>query len=156
MAADAWVVYNKAKEYIGDGTIDLDDATAGRFRCILVTSSYTPAATHSTYNDIGANEVAEANGYLDGGFSLTPTWTESSGTVTWDASTDPNWTASGGSITARYAVIVRAATAGTAALATGDYLIAYCLLDNSPADVVQADGGTLTITLNASGIFTLA
>lgn len=151
MAANAWVIYNKFKEFMADGTIDLDTDS---FRCALVTSSYTPAATHETWTSVSANEVANGNGYTTHGDAMAVTWVESSGTVTWD-SDDPAWTASGGSITARYAVIVHDANADNA-LASTDKLVAYCLLDNSPADVVQADGGTLTVQINASGVFTLA
>lgn len=151
MAADAWVVYNKFKEFMADGTIDVD---TDAFRCVLVTSSYTPAATHETWTSASANEVANGNGYATHGVALTQTWVESSGTVTFD-SDNPAWTASGGSITARYAVIVHDAN-GDNALASTDKLVAYCLLDNSPADVVQADGGTLTISIHANGIFRLA
>jgi len=154
MAADAWVVYNKTKEYIGDGTIDLDAGDAF-FSVILVTSGYTPALTHSTYADVSANEVANGNGYTTGGdFPGTVTWTESSGTVTFD-SVDPAWTASGGSITARYAVLVHVA-AGSGVPQSTDKIMAYCLLDNAPADVTAVDGADFTIQLAAGGYFQVA
>lgn len=154
MAADAWKVYNKTKEWIGDGTIDLDAGDA-YFSVILVTNSYTPALTHSTYADVSANEVANGNGYTTGGdFPGSVTWTESSGTVTFD-SADPAWTASGGSITARYAVLVHVA-AGSGVPQSTDKIMAYTLLDNSPADVVAADGADLTIALAAGGYFTVS
>ena len=154
MAADAWKVYNKTKEYIGDGTIDLD-AGDGYFSVILATSSYTPALTHSTYADVSAAEVANGNGYTTGGdFPGTVTWTESSGTVTFD-SVDPAWTASGGSITARYAVLVHVA-AGSGVPQSTDKIMAYCLLDNAPADVTAVDGADFTIQLAAGGYFQVA
>lgn len=154
MAADAWKVYNKTKEWIGDGTIDLDAGDA-YFSVILATSSYTPALTHSTYADVSTNEVANGNGYTTGGdFPGSVTWTESSGTVTFD-SADPSWTASGGSITARYAVLVHVA-AGSGVPQSTDKIMAYTLLDNSPADVVAADGAALTIALAAGGYFTVS
>ena len=56
----------------------------------------------------------------------------------------------GGSILARYAVLYNTAAPG----AVND-LIAYCLMDNSPADVEATDGNTLTVTINASGVFTI-
>lgn len=154
MAADAWKIYNKAKEYIGDGTIDLDAGDA-YFTVILATSSYTPALTHSTYADVSAAEVANGNGYTTGGdICSSVTWTESSGTVTFDIA-DPAWTASGGSITARYAVLVHIA-AGTGVPQSSDKLIAYTLLDNAPADVTATDGADLTISVHASGVFQVA
>jgi hypothetical protein len=151
MAADAWKIYNKTKEYIGDGTIDLDAGT-GYFSVFLATSSYTPAITHEAYSSVSGAEVANGNGYTTGGDILsTPTWTESSGTVTFD-SDDPSWTASGGSITARYAVLVHIA-AGSSVPQAADKIMAYCLLDNSPADVTAVDGADFTIQLAAGGYF---
>jgi hypothetical protein len=151
MAADAWKVYNKAKEFIGDGTIDLDAGDAF-FSVVLLTSSYTPALTHSTYADISGAQVANGNGYTTGGDILvSSTWTESSGTVTFD-SADPSWTASGGSIVARYAALVHIA-AGSGVPQSTDKLICYTLLDNAPANVTAVDGAGLTIQLAAGGYF---
>lgn len=143
MAADNWKVYNKAKEYIGDGTVDLDNDT---FKYALFASTYTPALTDTSYTTISGDEVASGNGYTTGGnAAVGVTWTESSGTVTFD-SNDPTWTASGGSIVCRYAVLYDDTDAGKA-------LIAYSLLDNTPADVTTTDGNTLTLQLAATGVF---
>lgn len=146
MAADAWIKYNNFPELMADGTIDLDDDV---FKVQLHTSSYTPnAETHTVKADL-SNEHASGNGYTTGGFTITQTWTQSTTTLTFD-SDDPNWTASGAPITARYAVIVDDTPASPA-----DPLVAYSLLDNSPADVSVSDGNTLTLEINASGIFTV-
>jgi hypothetical protein len=67
-------------------------------------------------------------------------------TVTVDDPLDYIWTASGGSIVARFAVIYE----------SGGNVLCYCLLDSTPADVTATNGNTLTIALNASGIFTLS
>lgn len=138
--------YESFREYLGDGTIDLDTHT---FKVLLTSSSYTPSAgTHTVKADV-TNELATANGYTAGGATLgTVTWTRSGGTVTFDAA-DTVWTASGGSITARYAVIYDDTAAS-------DELVAYILLDTSPADVTATTGNTLTLAWNASGIFTLS
>ena len=97
MAANAWEFYDTFREYMGDGTIDLDDDT---FIMGLSTSTYTFASTHSTLTDI-TNELS-GNGYARD--TLTATWVRSSGTVTFDTD-DGAFTASGGSITARRAWI---------------------------------------------------
>lgn len=136
--------YNSAKEYIGDGTVDLDTHV---FKVLLTSSSYTPnASTHTQISDI-TNEVS-GNGYAR--YTLTPTWVLSGGTVTFNAD-NATFTASGGSIVARYAVIFDDTTTSPA-----DALIAYILLDTTPADVTTTTGNTLTIDWHASGIFTLA
>lgn len=137
--------YQSFREYIADGTIDLDGHT---FKVALTSSSYTPSASsHSVFADV-TNELSTANGYTAGGATLgSVTWTRSGGTVTFDAA-DTTWTASGGSIVARYAVIYDDTAAS-------DELVAYILLDTTPADVTTTTGNTLTLQWNASGIFTL-
>jgi hypothetical protein len=136
--------YNSFREYCADGTIDLDNDT---FKVMLVASDYTPSAAHTVKADI-TNELSTANGYTAGGATLgSVTWGHSGATATFDAA-DTVWTASGGSIVARYAVIY----SDTAA---SDELVAYVLLDTTPADVTTTAGNTLTLQWNASGIFTL-
>ena len=89
--------YDSFKEYIGDGTIDMDNDT---FKLMLVTSTYTFSAAHTVKTDI-TNELSTANGYTAGGASLTSvTWSQTSGTATFDAA-DTAWTASGGNLTFR-------------------------------------------------------
>lgn len=140
MTADAWVFYNTFKLYEGDGTIDLDSDT---FRMLLTSSSYTPSADHTVLADI-TNELT-GNGYAR--YALTQTWTRSGGTVTFDTD-NAQFDASGGAITARYAVIY-----DDTPTAPADPLVAYCLLDNSPADVSAPDGTPLIVRAHADGIY---
>jgi hypothetical protein len=140
--------YNSFKEYVADGTFDLNTDT---FKVILVSSSYTFSAAHTVLADI-TNELSTANGYTNGGATLgSVTFSQTSGTATFDAA-DTTWTASGGSIVARRAVIHKSGTANSRA----NPLVASVLLDTTPADVTTTTGNTLTLQWNASGIFTLA
>lgn len=123
-----------------DGTFDLDTDT---FKMALFTSSSNIGSSSTTYSGL-TNEVASANGYTTGGKTLTMALSGTT-TVTVDCD-DQTWTASGGSITARFAVIYESA----------GNVLCYCLLDSAPADVTATDGNTLTVQINASGIFTLA
>lgn len=133
--------YNSFREYIADGTIDLDTHT---FKVALVASGYTFSAAHTVFADI-TNELATANGYTAGGAALgSVTWEHSGTTSTFDAA-DTEWTASGGSIVARYAVIYDDTAAS-------DELVACVLLDTTPADVTATDGNKLILQWNASGI----
>ena len=121
------------------------------FKVTLHSSTYTFAATHNVYADL-TNELSTANGYTNGGLTLTSvTWGQTSGTATFDAA-DAVWTASGGSIVARRAVIRAIGTFNSQV----DPLVASVLLDTTPADVTTTTGNTLTLVWNASGIFTLA
>lgn len=146
MAAGKWKLYDTAKEKIGQALIDLDGHT---FKMALfLSTSNCDTLTHDELGDL-TNQHANANGYTTGGSTLTNvTWVNSSGTITFDCD-NVVWTASGGSIVARFAVIYDDTVAG-------DPLLAVCLLDTAPADVTATNGNTLTITINASGVFTLS
>ncbi len=144
MAAGRWKIYESAKEFMGDGTIDLDTHT---FKCALfLSTSNCNTLSHDTLSDL-TNQHASTFGYTTGGVALTNvTWTRSGGTVTFDCD-NPSWTASGGPITARYAVIYDDTAAN-------DELLCVCVLDTTPADVTAPDGNPFTITIHASGVFT--
>ena len=148
MAAGAFKVYGAAAEAIAKGTVDLDSNT---FRMVLVTSAYTPnQSTHSTWTDVSANEVAAGGGYSTHGKLLTCTVNRLSLVVTFDCD-DQSWTSS--TITAKYAVIVKDADAN-GALASTDALVAYCDLESGGGSI-STTAGTLAITINASGVFTM-
>ena len=97
------------------------------------------------------NEHANANGYSTGGEELTgPVISESAGTTTFDCTGDAVWTAAGGSIICRFAVIYSSTHAGS------NDLICFTTLDGTPLDVTVTDGNTLTVSLHASGVFTIS
>lgn len=140
MAAGTWTFTNAGRKYLLDGTFDLDSDT---FKMALFQSTSNIGASSTTYAGL-TNEVANGNGYTTGGKSLSMTVSGTT-TVTVDCD-DQTWTASGGSLTARFAVIYE----------VGGNVLCYCLLDSTPADVTATDGNTLTVQINASGIFTLS
>lgn len=152
MAAGKWKLYDKAKQYLADGTFDLDATSDWKMALFQSTSNAnTLTNTVDVYGDL-TNEVANGSGYLTGGSAITGvTWTEASGTVTFDCD-NVVWTASGGTITARFAVIYKNATVNSVVKP----LLCVCLLDTAPADVSATSGNTLTIQINASGVFTLS
>ena len=146
MAADNWKRYNQFPEYMGDGTIDMDNDTFNL--ALFLSTSDCATLTETVYAGL-TNEHANANGYVTKGQALdSVTWVESSGTITFD-SADEVFTASGGSIVCRFGVIF----SDTAA---SDELVCYSLLDNTPADVTVTDTNTLTIAMHASGILTVS
>ena len=147
MAAGSFVIHDKAKKYAGTGTggIDFDGDT---FKIVLCDNTSNAATTSVDGYAALTGELATANGYTNGGYTLTSvTWTESGGTVTFDAA-DPSWTASGGSITARYAVVYD----NTVAAPVAKPIVAHVLLDTTPADVTTTSGNTLVVQLAATGI----
>jgi hypothetical protein len=153
MAAGKWKVYDLAKKYLADGTFDMDNAALGLTMSLWLSTSNANTLSVGTavYGDL-TNQHANANGYTTGGIALTSeVWTNSSGTITFDCD-DVVWTASGGSIVARFAVIYCNATVNSIVKP----LLCVCLLDTTPADVTCTTGNTLTISINASGVFTLS
>lgn len=153
MAAGKFKVYEAAKDYLADGTFDLDDNTNWRIALFLSTSNAnTLGGSIDVYGDL-TNEHANANGYTTGGAAITPTWNQSGGVATFDAADlSPAWTASGGSITGRFLVIYKNATVNSIVKP----LLCVALVDTAPADVTATDGNPFNITFNASGIFTLS
>ncbi len=140
MAAGAWTFPTAAKTSLTTGTF-LD---ADSYKIALFLSTSNIGAGSTTYAGL-TNEHANANGYTTGGNAVTLSRSGTT-TVTFDTTDPAVWTASGGSIVARYAVLYE----------VGGNVLAYCLLDSTPADVTVTTGNTLTITINASGVFTLA
>ena len=131
-------VYDSAKEYIADGSIDLKDHS---FRVMLLHNTHTPAKdTHTVKADVVGNEVSGA-GYTAGGSALTSSFARSTVTVKFDADDvvltglAPDW---------RYAVIYDDTHANDALVA---------LLD--PGSLQQPAGTNIKLTFNASGIVTL-
>lgn len=144
MAATAWKIYAKAKEYLGDGTIQL--GTNG-FKMALLASGNTSTITLTAYSQL-TGEIGTSGGYASGGKFLVPsagTWTLSGSTVTFDYSTvGLTFTASGGPLTnVKYAVIYQ----------SGGELLCWSRL--SSAQFTVASPNTLTILPAATGVFTL-
>lgn len=140
MAAGSWTFTNTGRTSLLNGDFDIDTDT---FKIALFLSTSNIGSGSTTYAGL-TNEHANANGYTTGGASTTMSLSGTT-TVTVDCS-DVVWTASGGSITARFAVLYE----------TSGKVLAYCLLDSTPADVTATTGNTLTIAINASGVFTMA
>ena len=140
MAAGAWTFTNTGRTSLTTGTF----LTGDTYKIALFLSTSNIGAASTTYAGV-TNEHANANGYTTGGNAVTLSKSGTT-TVTFDATDPAVWTASGGSIVARFAVLYE----------VGGDVLAYCLLDSTPADVTVTTGNTLTLTINASGVFTLA
>lgn len=147
MAATAWRVYREFKAALGNKLVDLGAGDTIKCALFLSTSNCGDVALATAQYATLTNQHANANGYTTGGVTVAATFTQTTGTATFDTA-DASWTASGGSIVARFAVLY----SDTAA---NKDLIAYCILDSTPADVTVTTGNTLTIQMNASGIFTI-
>lgn len=145
MAALKWKLYNTAKLGIGSGLIDLDTHT---FKMALFLSgSNCNTLTHDEFSDLTNQASATTSGYTTGGQTITTvTWTNSSGTITFNCD-DVEWIALASGITARFAVIYDDT-------ASGDPLLCVCDLNGS--DATATAGNAFRVVINASGVFTLS
>lgn len=139
----ASLVYNAAKKYLMNGSVDLDTDT---IKCALTTSTYSPSEDNDDFFNDVTNEVS-GTGYSAGGATLankavTQDNTDNEGV--WDAD-DTSWASS--TITARYAVLYKVRGGASSA----DELI--CLVDFGSNYTSTA--GTFQITWNAEGILNL-
>jgi hypothetical protein len=147
MAASAWQLYNYAKRYIGNGTIELG---VGNFKMALFTSASNASTfTLSTFASL-TSEISATGGYVTGGKALVPAtgqWTvgASAKQMKFTYSTvGLTFTASGSSLNdIKYAVIYQ----------SGGKLLCFCQLSSSQFTV--ASPNTLTVLPAATGVFTL-
>ena len=146
MAQGDLTVFNTGKEWLADGTFDLDTNT---FRCAILDNTTAPTATTATPTLSDFTEVGAAGSYVARGTALTVTWVESAGTVTFDSSTNPTWAQNASNDTDAHWGLVYAT-----GLLNGTTDPALCFVElGGPVDMTAGD---LTITWNASGLFTLA
>jgi len=142
--ASTFELFHSFRQYIADGTIDLDSADV---YLALVTSSYTKNLANTIWANISANEVANGSGYTTNGANLTSNdVTYSTTTATFDAA---DVTFSSLTKTFRFGVVYINATVNSIVKP----LIGVILFDSTPADVTVS-GVDFTVTWNASGIIT--
>lgn len=147
MAAQAFNLYSNAVLELTKAAMNLSTDT---FICALIANAYTPAPnTDKLWSDVSANELSTASGYTAGGVVLaSETDTLTAGTVTFTA-TSPTW-ASFSAGPFRYAAICRRAGGS---LVAGDLLLCYS--DLTGAGTITGSGGSFTITISGSGIFSI-
>lgn len=149
--AVTFTMYDKAIEYAGDGTIDLDDGV-NQFYIILLNSTHTFAQAETLLSEVTANQLATNYGYVnsaggDTGKSMgTVTWVEAAGVVTWD-SPDISWSVTGSNLVASDANVFADESAGVTDALMFD-------LDFG-GDQTATPGGTFNINWNGSGIFSI-
>jgi hypothetical protein len=125
----------------GDFNLNTD-----RIDVVLLDNGYTYVQAHDAYADVSADEVANGNGYLTGGKTISgQTLTDDTGNdyVEFHGTVAP-WTAS--TITARYAAFFKY---------NADPALAYLIAIYDFGADKSSDGGSFTITENAEGLFHL-
>jgi hypothetical protein len=144
MATGDVTVFEEAKAYMIDGGW----AATDDFKVAILDNTTTPAAGDTTPALGDYTQVGTAGSYTGGGTSLGNLGTlvtEAGGTMTFDSATNPTWAQNASNDTDAYWGLIYNDTQA------GDPAIAFVEL-GGPVNMAT---GALTITWNASGIFTI-
>lgn len=145
MATGDVVVFDEAKANMLDG----DWASTDNFSLAILDNTATPIASFATPTLSDFTEVGAAGSYTAGGTSLgalSTLVTEAAGTMTFDSATNPTWAQNASNdVDAYWGLIYNSTDVANDALAFVDL--------GGPVDMTAGD---LTVTWNASGIFTIA
>jgi hypothetical protein len=148
MAAGPFTLFNIAKLKLVNGGHDLDTHT---YKMALTASTqaldatFAGTSTDARYADLAA-QVANGNGYTTGGRTLSMSVSRAAGVVTVDCD-DQSWT--GATFSAKYAVIYNDST-------PNKDLLGFVDLETGVATGLSPSNGTLNITINPAGLFTLS
>ena len=144
MATGDLIVFEEAKEYLLDGGFEAADD----IKVAIIDNTGTPTAAFATPALADFTEVGTAGTYVTGGISLGnlgTAVTEAAGVMTFDSGTNPTWAQDGSNdVDAWWGIVYNDTDAG-------DRAIAFVEL-GGPVDM---SAGDLTITWNASGLFTI-
>jgi len=147
MATGDVVVFDESKAFMIDGGWEAADD----IKCAVCDNTVAPTAATATPALADFTEVGVAGSYTAGGTSLgtlTTAVTEAAGVMTFDSATNPTWAQhASNDVDAWWGIIYN----DTAITPTADPAIAFVEL-GGPVDM---SAGALTITWNASGIFTI-
>lgn len=144
MATGDVTVFDEAKAYMIDGGWE----SADDIKCAILDNTAAPTASDATPALGDYTQVGTAGTYTAGGTSLGNLGTcvtEAAGTMTFDSATNPTWAQDGSNDSDAYWGLIYNDTDA------GDAAIAFVEL-GGPVDM---SAGDLTITWNASGIFTI-
>jgi hypothetical protein len=147
MAQGDFLLFEEFRKNIADGSHDMD---SNSFSLILITTLPTVAAATPDRADF--TEVTAGGGYSTGGIALTTSYVEAAGTATFDSTTNPSWTASAGSPTN----IVAALLVNDTHAGTNDAIGFVDMTTDGGTTPISLVAGNITVTWNASGVFTLA
>jgi len=144
MATGDVIVFEESKAVIIEGGWEAADS----IKCAILDNTTTPAAADATPQLGDYTEVGTGGSYVAGGAALQDLQTmvtEAAGVMTFDTTVNPTWAQNAGNDVDAWWGLVYNVTQ------TGNLAIAFVEL-GGPVDMTAGD---LTITWNASGIFTI-
>ncbi len=144
MAAGAWKVNPNAKVHLGNGSFDLSGAVLNMTLASVGASANILTAEISIFTSLGSQ--CAGGGYTAGGTTIGgQTYALSAQNAKFDSS---DWIVTGSIASIKYAYIMQSISA------TSGFLLCYSTLSATPFSLTGTN--TLTIQMNAAGIFTLA
>ena len=150
MAATAWAFYHNAKHKLCKGDASGFNLSADFFKLELYMSAVTTPADTATLSLASEISIECSGGnYVAGGKTLSATtWTVTDTSIQKFDSTNWIMTATGSTITGVKYAVIRNSTG-----AADGHLLCWSQLSTSPFHI--STGNTLTIQINANGIFNL-
>lgn len=144
MAAGAWKINTNAKQKLGVGSIVLSGGVFNLTLHSIGASANLLSANVSVFSSIGSE--CTGGGYTAGGNTLSShTWTQSGQNYKFDSS---DWVVTGSIGSIKYAAIMMSTGASEG------FVLCYSTLSATGFDLTGSN--TLTIQMNAAGIFALA
>ena len=144
MAQGTFTLFEEFSANLGAG---VHNFSSDSFKVAMITT--LPLASQATPAFGDFTEVT-GTGYTAGGVALTTSFVEAGGVSTFDASTNPTWTQNGAGPSNIIAALVYNDTeAGKAAVGFVD------MTTDAGSTPVSTQNGDITITWNASGLFTI-
>ena len=132
-------IYQRFKANIFNKEVDLEGDT---IKAALLNNSHAFTATHNTWSQVSANELAATGGYTAGGATLAGKAVTQAATTKWDA-TDTAWTSA--TFSAYHAVLYDDTMLNDDLIASIDF-----------GGVQTVAAGTFTIQWHSDGIITVA
>jgi hypothetical protein len=142
MATGDYKTFDEALLASVNGTHDFDTHS---FKMAICDNTTVPAISTASPNLSDFTEVGDAGNYTAGGTALTMAISEASGTLTVDTTTNPTYAADADNDTDAYWGIIYNTTSSNAAVGFIDL-----------GGPVNMSTSALTVTINSSGLFTIA
>ena len=146
MALSGNQLYPQGKKHLLQKNIDVTD-TAGvdQLKAALLSTPYTGQVSDEFFNGISANQVGSSVALASTAINVDA----GTGVVTVDADDVTFTSVAAGSTVGKIVIYVDGATPGS-----DDYLLVYFDSDGSAINI-PTNGGNITVSFNASGIFEL-
>ena len=147
MAQGTVYTFEEFRDYIGDGSHDLDNDS---FKIMLLSNTHNSTiAVANVTPDSGDYTEVTGTGYTAGGEAVTVTWSQSAGTATFATTSAAAWTQNGaGPTDIRTALLYNTTHAGT-----NDAICYIDMTADGTTPISLQDGD---ITINAGTVFTLS